>query len=161
MKLLICNKRALVQNPKDQELIPGVAETIARYKQDGWEIAIASNQDSVATDAKTLGAMIDEMFFVMSLAGINYAIAAIPYKTEFSEASFFCTKDGGIFWKPIASRLLRFRMPDAGMIKYLLSYIFDNNSSDEKALFVGNHHEDQQAAQTAGVDFMWASEWVK
>jgi len=158
MKLLICNKRALVQ---DQELIPGVAETISRYKQDGWELAIASNQDSVATDAKTLGAMIDEMFFVMSLAGINYAIAAIPYKTEFSEASFFCTKDGGIFWKPIASRLLRFRMPDAGMIKYLLSYIFDNNSSDEKALFVGNHHEDQQAAQTAGVDFMWASEWVK
>lgn len=32
-----------VQDPEDQELIEGVAEAIARYVADGWQLAIVSN----------------------------------------------------------------------------------------------------------------------
>jgi histidinol phosphatase-like enzyme len=38
-----------VQHPEDQELIPGVAETLQRYRDDGWGMAIVTNQGGCAT----------------------------------------------------------------------------------------------------------------
>lgn len=37
-----------VQHPEDQELLPNVAEVIARYAAEGWTMAIASNQGGCA-----------------------------------------------------------------------------------------------------------------
>ena len=147
-----------VESPKDQELMPGVADTLYLYAAAGWTLAIASNQGGVASGKKTLGSCIDEMFFAMRLTGIELAMAAHSYENEYGEAIFLDLTDGGIFWEPISNRNARFRKPSGGMIDYLASRIFDGGIPE--TLFVGDRAEDQGAAEAAGVRFMWAHDWV-
>jgi D-glycero-D-manno-heptose 1,7-bisphosphate phosphatase len=77
MKLLILDKdgtltrpvsgSTFVQHPEDQKLLPGVAETIARYRDEGWTMAIASNQGGVAAGLKTIEEAKCEMMYCMKL----------------------------------------------------------------------------------------------
>jgi D-glycero-D-manno-heptose 1,7-bisphosphate phosphatase len=173
MKLLICDKdgtltttksgETFVQHPEDQELLPGVAQTIARYRAEGWAIAIASNQGGVADGHKTLGSAIDEMFFAMNLTGIDTAMAAHSYENEYGEAIFFDLSDGGMQWDIVTNKKTRFRKPAGGMIDYLAAQLHGTRlwRDDVEVLFVGDRTEDEQAAQAARVDFMWASDWVE
>lgn len=150
-----------VQSPEDQELIPGVAEALGRYRADGWMMAIASNQGGVANGHKTLGSAIDEMMFAMRLTEIDVAMAAHSYENEYGESIFLDLCNGGTFWKPVTSRNDRYRKPAGGMIWYLASWIFDGISPDLETLFVGDRPEDKGAAEAAGVKFMWAHEWLE
>lgn len=169
MKLLILDKDGtlvrpksgaeFVQYPEDQELIPGVAEAIARYRDQGWLIAIASSQGGVAAGHKTLGAAVDEMIFAMQLTGIEAGIAAHSYENEYGEALFFDLSDAGVYWRPITNKHTKFRKPHAGMIEFLFIYFCQYDRESWKGLMVGDRPEDQGAANAAGIDFMWAHDW--
>ena len=169
-KLLILDKdgtlvkpksgNTFVQHSKDQELIPGVAETIERYHNDGWITAIASNQDGVAAGYKTLGSAIDEMFYAMCLTNINLAMIAHSYENKYGEAIFLDNTDEGEFWKPVSSRSHKFRKPNKGMLIYLRSRVNDKIGYYLDVIFVGDRPEDQGAAEVADVSFMWVNEWI-
>lgn len=149
------------QGPEDQVLLPGVADTLARYRDTGWVMAIASNQGGVAREHKTLGNAIDEMFFAMRLTNAEVAMAAHSYEDEYGEAIFLDLSDGRMFWRPVTNRNTRYRKPWPGMINYLASWIFDGICPDLEILFVGDRPEDQGAAGAAGVRFAWAKDWVE
>ena len=66
---LVCPKsgNTFVQNPQDQELLPGVQEAVSRLVADGYVLVIASNQGGVAAGHKTLEDAIAEMQYCLSL----------------------------------------------------------------------------------------------
>ena len=159
---------AFVQHPEDQELLPGVAEAIARYHVDGWRMAIASNQGGVAAGHKSLQDAIAEM---------AYCLILLP---EFVRTAVFCPDDGmsiefvrkfdGVAkyrgylrhkYMNYARSWRTFRKPDPGMIHAVIDFCTNDGSGDSvEILFVGDRPEDQQAATNAGVNFMWASDWL-
>lgn len=159
-----------VQHPEDQELLPGVADTIAHYHAEGWEMVIASNQGGVTAGHKTLDDAIAEMRYCMRL------LPQIAF-------SLFCPDQGSDCWFVGSAREInvlkvwkkfnafddlvgKFRKPDAGMLLLSQYYHFwtperGGTLQPSNTLFVGDMDTDFQCAQNAGVEFIWASDWVR
>lgn len=182
MKLLILDKdgtlvrpasgEVFVQHPHDQELIPGVADALARYTADGWTMAIASNQGGVAAGYKTLDDAIAEMKYCLSLLNAPLKTAAFcpdNGKTIEFVSNFYDEKEGkfcshyrkylGDMYSSNASLCGTFRKPNLGMIHALVKHCCHEDEINH-VVFVGDRPEDEQAAANAGVKFMWASDWV-
>lgn len=181
MKLLILDKdgtlvrpasgEEFVQHPHDQELIPGVAEVVARHTADGWKMAIASNQGGVAAGYKTLDDAIAEMKYCLSLLSVPAKTAVFcpdNGKTIEFVSNFYNRKEGkfcshyrkylGDIYSSNASFCGTFRKPSPGMINVLVKHCcYEDERAD--VLFVGDRPEDGQAAANAGVKFMWAADW--
>lgn len=175
MKLLILDKdgtlvrpvsgEKFVQHPHDQELIPDVAEALARYAADGWAMAIASNQGGVAAGHKTLDDAIAEMRFCLRL------LVNAGYDSK-DMIAYFCPDAGDVCgivkgatdYFPYRERdhhlkVSSYRKPSPGMIEAAIMEHKPMFSDFESVLFVGDRPEDKQAAANAGVQFMWASDW--
>jgi D-glycero-D-manno-heptose 1,7-bisphosphate phosphatase len=152
-----------VQHPQDQVLLPGVAEAIARYAASGWTIAIASNQVGVASEHKMLGQTIDEMSYCLELLpSIELVAFAHSFEDQdYGECVFIDARDHGFQWKIVTNARQRFRKPSDGMIDLLASTACGDRLWRNKmdVLMVGDRLEDEGAAQTAAVRFMWADEW--
>lgn len=174
MKILILDKdgtlvkpasgNKFVQSPEDQELLPGVAEAIALYRDAGWKIAIATNQGGVASGYKSLDTAIAEVEFCLGLLnGVEFAMAAHSYEDQgYGEALFIDASDGGFQWKVVTNAQQKFRKPGKGMIDYLALRLSGHRVLEEEReeiLFVGDRPEDEQAAANAKVRFMWADKW--
>jgi D-glycero-D-manno-heptose 1,7-bisphosphate phosphatase len=166
-----------VQHPEDQELIPGVSDAIARYAADGWMMAIASNQGGVDAGYKTLEDAIAEMQYAMMLSEIEcaffcpdmdgkqcYSIIAASTLTWACDVKALHRR--AVF--PLY-RLASYRKPGFGMLQEAASYwssshwelmTYKGFRPEAQILMVGDRPEDQQAAKNAGVDFLWAHEWV-
>lgn len=151
-----------VTSPEDQELLPGVAEAIARYCADGWGLAIASNQGGVAAGHKTLDDCIKELQYAMKISGIQLAIAAHTFEKDCGEAIVVHGQEESHFFT-IADGKHRYRKPEPGMICRLVEEYPSAASilqwHKENCLMVGDRPEDEGAAIAAGVRFMWADEW--
>jgi len=145
-----------ISHPKDQEIIPGAVKAIEKYHQEGWIIVGASNQGGVAAGKKTLESCFKEQRYTIQLAPKIYRIYFCPdYEGKQlgivarSHSYLFEPKDN-VYYKGLRS----FRKPEPGMIQYIQS-----EYERGKILFVGDRPEDEQAADKAGVDFQWASDW--
>jgi D-glycero-D-manno-heptose 1,7-bisphosphate phosphatase len=150
-----------VQYPKDQKLLPGVKETLQRYADEGWMVAIASNQGGVAAGFKLLGDAVMEM---------QYCLTLCPEHSIY--AGLLCPDDGKTAIKVLSCMAYKpypcygsvqdsgadglYRKPGPGMLNYLKTQLSENW---KEALYVGDRPEDQQAASNAGIPFMWADEW--
>lgn len=150
-----------VQHPEDQILLPNVAETIDKYAADGWAMAIVSNQGGVEAGYKTLDDAIAEMRYCLGL------LPQIPF-------ALFCPDfEGKVCWfvTDFVSReeqdcvrflhdkeipLGSYRKPGPGMLIAASNY---TRIRLQDCLMVGDRDEDQGAAKSAGVEFMWADEW--
>ncbi|BAZ39369.1 putative hydrolase, HAD-superfamily, subfamily IIIA [Calothrix sp. NIES-4101] len=173
MKLLLLDKdgtltiphsgKAFPEEAWDQSPILGVKEAIGRYRAKGFMPIIISNQGGVERGYKSLEECKAEM---------RYAMLLFP---EIKEA-FFCPNFAGsdcwrIWGKGSDYEILynadswtvqqldiinQFRKPYPGMLKLAC----DVHGADE-AIFVGDRKEDEQAASAAGIDFLWADDWVK
>lgn len=140
------------QFPEDQRLLSGVAERIADHKAVGDVLVIASNQGGVAAGHKSLRDAVAEM---------RYCLKLLPD----IESALFCPDfDGNQCWYVDRDRdyqieMLqwqgRMRKPGDGMVQQALG----SHPDTEEILFVGDRPEDEQAAQAAGVAFVWADEW--
>jgi D-glycero-D-manno-heptose 1,7-bisphosphate phosphatase len=86
--------KEFVQNHKDQELLPKVAETIAHYRAEGWWINIISNQGGVALGYKSLEDTIQEMQFCLEL---------LPD----IDSAYFCPDDGETCFSVSSGRIQR------------------------------------------------------
>lgn len=172
MKLLILDKDGtlvrpkagakFVQNPQDQELLPGVAEAVSRYAAEGWAMVIASNQGGVIAGYKTLEEALAEMRFALELTNIPKSYfcpdgGRYCYEQRLTYGEFCFSKYDRLACE--MERFDSFRKPGQGMIQ--LATDFTYGMLADEVLFVGDRPEDEQAAQNAGVKFMWADAWRK
>jgi D-glycero-D-manno-heptose 1,7-bisphosphate phosphatase len=140
-----------INDPYDQELIPGVEDAIARHE--GWQIFGITNQGGVGAGYKTLENCILEQQETLRL---------LPRPKMFR--IYFCPDHGATFWgvapesaQEISTNRItsNFRKPGTGMIEYVMLC----SPKMEECLFVGDRTEDQEAAKNANIPFMWAEDW--
>jgi D-glycero-D-manno-heptose 1,7-bisphosphate phosphatase len=162
--LVQATKGKFVTFPWEQDPLPGATEALEKYLDDGWMACVVSNQGGVEAGHKSLESTFEEMIYCREL---------FPKIEEF----YFCPGfQGSVCWRlwgqeedqrikydkdpvdlMVASSLVnQFRKPKPGMI-YLAMHIH----APEQVLFVGDREEDYQAAENAGVDFLWANAWRK
>jgi D-glycero-D-manno-heptose 1,7-bisphosphate phosphatase len=82
-----------IKSPEEWQPIPGSLEAIARLTQDGWHIAIATNQAGIGRglfDMATLNAMHSKMHRCVAQAGGR--IEAIFYCPDTAESNSPCRK---------------------------------------------------------------------
>ncbi|MBE9036028.1 HAD hydrolase-like protein [aff. Roholtiella sp. LEGE 12411] len=151
-----------INKPLDQEIIPGVAEAIARYPN---HVLIGiTNQGGVAAGKKSLEDAIAEQ---------QYTIQLLPQLLEIYFCPDFdgrqCYKltcvDGGVTNDAInfeENDLKRWqgqcRKPNCGMVEIAIAEM-SLKVDRKESLFVGDRAEDQACAAGAGIPFMWAADW--
>ena len=144
-----------ISSPEDQEIVEGVQEAVATYKNSGYTIIGITNQGGVAAGHKSLESAIKEQQLTLSL---------IP---DLDFIYFAPTYDGLICWRVdrkdeteirqiSVEEFDSFRKPGAGMLNLALKFY---GTSPQDCLMVGDRPEDKQAAIAAGVRFMWAQDW--
>lgn len=143
-----------INDPYDQEMIPGVENAIARYTD--YKIIGVTNQGGVKAGFKSLEDCFTEQKITLDL---------IPRMLMI----FFCTDGGETFYRlskfarevgqsPLLSNRWEdfgnFRKPNPGMLNFGISLY-----PGHEYLMVGDREEDRQAAVAANVNFIDAKEW--
>jgi HAD superfamily hydrolase (TIGR01662 family) len=123
------------------ELMPGVWETLSRIS---WrslgapKFGLASNQDQIAygylTIAMARGLLRDLALAVTSTAPPEEALQLCPH--------------------PLSLRC-RCRKPEPGMLLSIMEFY---GIKPAATAFIGNHKVDQEAAERAGIDFIWSED---
>jgi D-glycero-D-manno-heptose 1,7-bisphosphate phosphatase len=125
--------------PNEWELMPGVRETLNRisWGEPGAPVlGIASNQDHVAYDHLTLEEARQLLRdLVVAATGTTPADAALQLCPHALDAACDCRK------------------PSAGMLLNIMSHY---GIEPEATVFVGNSEVDREAAERAGVAFVWS-----
>lgn len=147
-----------VNQPWDQEALPGVKEALKYYKQRDWKIVIISNQGGVSAGHKSIEECIAEMRFCMELLPeIEESYFCPDFEGEscyrvWSDDFIHYTSDSyPVYELEIKNQ---FRKPSPGMLK-LAAHI----EAADKIWYVGDRDEDEQAAAAANINFMWADIW--
>jgi D-glycero-D-manno-heptose 1,7-bisphosphate phosphatase len=150
-----------INDPYDQELIPGAQEAIARHED--WTIIGITDQGGVLAGFKSFDTCVNEQKYTLEL------LPAISH-------ILFCPDAGNQCWfvktsvVNITVEELKgtYRKPNSGMINHSLGdwsgsakdYYFTNDFDKTKdCVFVGDRPEDQQVAINANIPFVWAHEW--
>lgn len=143
-----------VQHPKDQQLLPGVAEALQRYADNGWQSVIASNQGGVAAGYKSLDEAIREMRFCWGLIPAINRIYFCPDLEYGENCHVLKCRHQWLDWTTSGKEWLcdgfgdnpydsfgGYRKPNPGMIKAAIRDFFGMNAVDLLALtkpFEGN-----------------------
>lgn len=136
---------------EEQEVLPNVLEKLAELREQGYKIAVCSNQGGVAwgfitpQEARSLMDDCDK-------------------KIGGSDFSTFCPYDSRAKGKPNAHPIYSnepilekiMRKPAPGM---LLDAMWVLGFKPEDTIFVGDQDSDQQAAENADVKFIWAKDF--
>ena len=154
-----------INDPYDQDLIPGAEEVIARYKD--WRIVGITNQGGVSAGYKTIMSCVDEQRETLRLLPEIEFILFCPDSGDTCSGVFRTPSRG---FSDLKYRILNghegvkdsfpgiknFRKPDTGMILIAKQFIA---GEAEEELFVGDRPEDQECARNANIPFMWAEDW--
>lgn len=169
-----------IQHPRDQQVIPGAAVAIARYHEQDWMIVGITNQGGVAAGHKQLEDAIAEQLYTLELVPQMLGIYFCP-DFEGKHCWFVPTsKDNPVREDRLVEEIdvayplhlekgwvrsyvgdCGFRKPQPGMLLAAIgSYTDGRATKDPKNyLYVGDRAEDEQAAQNARVNFIWAASW--
>lgn len=157
-----------INDPYDQELIPGVQEAIARYPEH-WIIGI-TNQGGVAAGKKSVSDCVNEqMITSRMLMQVTDKFCGIFFCTDYDGNDCFQLTSGlvqmseKIDWEhtpTIAKWKGLCRKPDPGMVEIALAML-EGEINRSECLFVGDRNEDQECAKNANIPFMWAHDWRK
>lgn len=134
-----------VNSPDDQVLLPNVREAIAALQALGIYVTIASNQGGVAFGYMKWHEATSIVHDAARKAGIDnpYSALLCPYHPDGTEEAY---RGNSIF-----------RKPAPGMI--IQAMLFSGIEDGQRVLFVGDMETDKQAAERAGVRFMWAKDF--
>lgn len=143
-----------INDPHDQELIPGVMEAIARYDLEEWKVIGITNQGGVGTGHKTLENCILEQEVTLEIAPF---LSSIYFCPDNGERCFSVHRDVEILVDEIEDMpdlKWTFRKPDTGMI-----YAAETEYELYGELMIGDRPEDEECAKKAEIPFIWAHEW--
>lgn len=113
MKLIILDRDGVInydsdqfiKNPEEWKPIPGSLEAIARLNQDGYRVAVATNQSGIGRglfDMSTLNAIHDKMHKACALVGAR--IDAVFFCPHTSDNNCACRKPKSGMMEEIAAR---------------------------------------------------------
>jgi D-glycero-D-manno-heptose 1,7-bisphosphate phosphatase len=151
-----------INDPYDQELIPGVEEAIARYHD--YKIIGVTNQGGVKAGFKSLENCFEEQRQTLKLLP---QMNLLLFCTDDGNTMFRFSQQGlkmhGIAIPCNAKKYGNFRKPNPGMIVFGMivfgmKYSYSRENPEE-VLMVGDRAEDQECAKNANIPFMWAEEW--
>ncbi len=131
------------KTPDDWQLFPGRKERLAALQADGIKTCFATNQGGIAfgyLDAKEMMLWLYNLSFELGTEGNQVCFTHPDGKIE-----QYRKKDYD-------------RKPYPGMLFKAMAHHFVLPC---ETLFVGDRSDDEQAAQNAGVAFMWADEFFK
>ena len=131
----------------EQQAMAGVPEKLAELSQAGIEIALATNRGGVAFGYNTLPEaqqMAEEAAVLCGIAGVAVYVCPYHAKARGKRAHLEFAKEHEC------------RKPRPGM---LLEAMKDANIPPEDTIFVGDFDTDRQAAENAGVRFIWAADF--
>jgi histidinol-phosphate phosphatase family protein len=126
--------------PDEVELLPGVGHRLHQYAALGWRLAIVTNQGGVAFGHQTEA---------QAHATHQAVLDALPVTID---ASHLCPHHPGGTISRYAIDCPN-RKPAPGAILEALARF---GANAQECLFVGDKDTDQQAAEAAGVPFVWA-----
>lgn len=132
--------------PEEQQPLPGVVEKLAELRAQGHTLAIASNQGGVAwgfiTEAQAQALVQDA---AEKVGGVNFwRCCCYDERAE--------SRNPG---NPYARKSYR-RKPAPGMLRELMRAA---GASPADTTMIGDSDSDKQAAEAAGCNFIWASEF--
>ena len=147
-----------IAQPENQIIIDGVAEAIARYKND-WLIIGITNQAGVINQHKTLDNCIKEQQLTMQLLPQLYKVYACPDwgNTILIIDRLYCSRfdgklnqrrditDNQLIPSSLQYNYDSFRKPGIGMVQYFMN----SHSPISKAIFVGDMESDRVKHGTA------------
>ncbi len=155
-----------ISSPDDQEIIPEAVRKIEEYHQGGWLCVGITNQGGVAAGHKTLNDAIAEQAITLALCPQIALIYFCPdfegeicYSVEGGEKNTICRYERAHFRHPVEqSELLyrSFRKPGDGMLWLAID---KSGMLAIEVLMVGDRLEDEAAAKSANVPFLWAQNW--
>jgi D-glycero-D-manno-heptose 1,7-bisphosphate phosphatase len=153
------NGNKFIEGAADVELFPDVAPVLWRYRENGWLILGATNQDGVAFGFKTWDAEQEEI--TATLAAFSPEPPYQATNPNGLQHPFHCVKscyhhEGGKV-VPFCFRSL-FRKPNIGMLAEFEKEAYDEGfiCDWDNSLFVGDRPEDEGCAKNAGIPFAWA-----
>lgn len=160
MKLIIFDlDRTLVQpipgvtvpnNLLQQEMIPGVLDRCAALREEGAQLALASNQGGVALGLCTLAETVDRVEYVAEKIRAKKWLMCIHHDKATVDLRFFHMPYRGI----VADAY--YRKPQPGMLLMLMHQL---RATAPDTLFVGDQATDCEAARNAGIPFAWAKDF--
>ena len=144
--------KKFISGPDDIEIIPGVCETIKKFKDAGYDTCIVSNQGGIAHGFKTIDGVIEEFEKTLELMTVEGALI---------DGVIFCPFDekGKVY--PYNTRSLS-RKPGYGMIADIVKdYWTEDVIVDlDNSLFVGDRPEDKGCADNAGIKFVHIDDFL-
>ena len=143
-----------INNPEDQELLPGVAAAIAHYKNQGWLLIGVTNQGGVAAGHKSIEDAIKEQQVTLEIAKLDIIYFSPTY--EGLECYKITNQAKDIIKQFSIQEFGSFRKPGPGMLNLPLKYL---GVQPEDCWMVGDRSEDEQAAVAARVNFCPADVW--
>jgi D-glycero-D-manno-heptose 1,7-bisphosphate phosphatase len=128
---------------EEQNLLPSVAEKCAALRAQGHTLAVASNQGGVAWGFLTEDEAYALVEHAAGLIGAE-AIAMCPHhpKGRIEQYAIKCPR----------------RKPESGMLLDLMRRLGFHAS---RTVYVGDMDTDRQAAEAAGIQFIWAKDFFK
>ena len=173
-----------INEPKDQFIFLGARNAIDRYSATGWNVIGITNQGGVMHGHKSLKDCIAEQRYTMRLipqlkrvyfcpdAGDTcYRVVRPLWLPTIATVLRF---DGGMGDDP-SHQLGGYRKPQPGMLRLAIQQLepqifqltdtfYEPQPSIDgeeplEVLYVGDRDEDEKAALSANVPFMWAKDW--
>lgn len=141
----ICRSKSgakFINSADDQELIPNVAERCAELRADGHALAVASNQGGVAFGIMTESEAEQIVKHAAQLINADAWNVCPHHPAGNNEFAIECNC----------------RKPGSQMI-FDIMVVLGYTASD--TIFVGDRPEDEGAAVTAGIGFVWAKDFFE
>jgi len=143
-----------IQHPHDQRIIEGAAQAIAHYHAEGYQIVGISNQGGVIAGYKSFNECFEEQRYTLNL------LTQICFCPDFEGHE--CWVVNQVSPVPMSAASFgyegaEFRKPGPGMLKFAM---WQHGFSPQDSFYVGDHQEDADAADAAGVHFFWVETWL-
>lgn len=147
-----------VRSPWDQETTPQIIQTLDKYKNEGWHLAIASNQGGVGWGRKSLESCFLEFRFVLELFPQIDNAFFCPDQEGFACYQIWgdCGEENRILYQHDSQKSEeldikgKYRKPGPGML-ILATDIY----AASEVIFVGDREEDQNAMIAAQLECFW------
>ena len=136
-------------HPSQLRLLPGVVQGLTRFRDAGFDLAIATNQPGPAKG----------QFSKEAAQRTNAALQALLKEQGFEVASFqvcWHHPEGGPGGDSSLVGACACRKPQPGMLHSILTEL---NTTPDRAWMVGDSPSDVQAAQAAGVHSAMVAPW--
>jgi D-glycero-D-manno-heptose 1,7-bisphosphate phosphatase len=150
-----------INDPQDQEPMPGAINCLAHYHQHGFRLIGVTNQGGVAAGHKSLADATLEQLITLQLFP---TLSLIYFCPDYEGLSCWkVARDGHRQIKQIGfptPEFGSFRKPGPGMINLCLQSPDLPSVSLSDCFMIGDRDEDLGAATAAGINFFWAESFI-